>query len=119
MQDFRRLRVWEKSHHLALVIYRVTTTFPKEELFGLTSQIRRAAVSVPANLAEGCGRSGRLDRARFVQIAMGSASELQYHLLLVHDLRLLGAQEYKRLSAQVTEVKQMLSALIKKLRTDD
>ncbi|OQW62873.1 MAG: four helix bundle protein [Proteobacteria bacterium HN_bin10] len=119
MQDFRKLRVWEKSHHLTLAIYRATATFPKDEQFGLVSQIRRAAVSVSANLAEGCGRSGRLELARFVQIAMGSASELQYHLLLVHDLRLVGPQDYKKLSAQVTEVKQMLAALVRKLRTDD
>ena len=119
MQDFTKLRVWEKSHHLAVDLYRVSASFPKAELFGLTSQIRRAAVSIPANIAEGCGRAGKTELARFIQIAMGSASELQYHLILVHDLHILGGQEYKKLAARAVEIKQMLSALLKKLRTDD
>lgn len=119
MQDFRKLRVWEKSHHLALVIYRTTVTFPKEELYGLTSQARRAATSIPANIAEGCGRGGKADLARFLQIAMGSASELEYHLLLARDLDLLSSADYKRLTGGVIEVKQMLAALIKKLKTDN
>lgn len=70
MKDFRQLKVWEKSHHLALEVYRVTTTFPKEELYGITSQLRRASVSIPTNIAEGCGRSTNADFARFLQIAM-------------------------------------------------
>jgi len=119
MQDFRKLRVWEKSHHLTLEIYRATVTFPKVELYGLTSQVRRAAVSIPANIAEGCGRGGKADLARFLQIAMGSASELQYHLLLARDLSLLSTPDHKRLTNDVIEVKQMLTALIKKLKTDD
>jgi four helix bundle protein len=80
MRDFKEYKVWEKSHYLALEVYRVTATFPKEELYGLTSQIRRASTSIPANIAEGCGRSGNTELARFLQIAMGSASELEYHL---------------------------------------
>ena len=85
MKDFRKQKVWGKAHDLALKVYRVTEAFPKTELFGLTSQIRRAGVSIPANIAEGCGRDTDADFARFLQIAMGSASELEYHLLLAHE----------------------------------
>jgi four helix bundle protein len=86
VKDFRKQKVWQKAHDLALEVYRVTEAFPKTELFGLTSQIRRAGVSIPANIAEGCGRDTDADFSRFLQIAMGSASELEYHLLLAHDL---------------------------------
>ena len=91
MKDFRNLKVWEKSHQLALAVYKATSTFPRHELYGLTSQIRRACASIPANIAEGCGRSGDAELARFLQIAMGSASELEYHLLLARDLGFLPA----------------------------
>jgi four helix bundle protein len=116
LQDFKKLTVWEKSHRLTLAVYRATAGFPKAELYGLTSQIRRACASIPANIAEGCGRSGRAELGRFLQVAMGSASELEYHLLLAHDLGMLGESEYKSLEAQVIEVKRMLSAFIAKLR---
>jgi four helix bundle protein len=119
MQDFKKLRVWEKSHHLVPAIYQLSGAFPKEELYGLTNQIRRAAASIPANIAEGCGRAGKADLARFFQIAMGSASELEYHLLLAHDLRFLSSVDHKRLGSQTAEVKRMLTSLIKKLKTDD
>ncbi|MCC6791593.1 MAG: four helix bundle protein, partial [Thermomicrobiales bacterium] len=84
-RNFRELKVWEKAHRLTLATYQSTAIFPREETFGLTSQIRRAASSVPANIAEGCGRGGG-DLVRFCRIAAGSASELQYHLLLARDL---------------------------------
>ena len=116
MQDFKKLTVWEKSHRLTLAVYKATTGFPKVELYGLTSQIRRACASIPANIAEGCGRTGRAELGRFLQVAMGSASELEYHLLLAHDLGMLGESEYKSLESQVIEVKRMLSAFIAKLR---
>ncbi|OGO52516.1 MAG: four helix bundle protein [Chloroflexi bacterium RBG_16_68_14] len=116
MRDFRELKVWEKAHGLALAVYRNTGAFPKEELYGLTSQIRRSSASIPANIAEGCGRSGDAELARFLQIAMGSASELEYHLLLAHDLHLLNGSDYGRLTADVTEVKRMLTSFIQKLR---
>ena len=105
MRDFRSLKVWEKSHQLTLGVYRVTTIFPRDELYGLTSQIRRSGVSIPANIAEGCGRDGDAELARFLQIAMGSASELEYHLLLAHDLDLLDSSDYDRLARDVVEVK--------------
>ena len=86
MQDFRDLKVWQKSHQLTLEVYRSTATFPREELYGLTSQIRRASSSIPANIAEGCGRNSPNELRRFLEIAMGAASELEYHLLLARDL---------------------------------
>jgi four helix bundle protein len=118
LKDFRTLKVWEKSHHLALEIYKATATFPKTELYGLTSQIRRACVSISANIAEGCGRGGDAELARFLQIAMGSASELEYHLLLTRDLGLLNGLDYEQLTGQVTEVKRMLTSFIHKLKAD-
>lgn len=116
MQDFRKLKVWEKGHELTLAVYRATARFPREELYGLTSQIRRASSSVPANIAEGCGRSGKAELARYLQVAAGSASELEYHLLLARDLELLGEKQYEELQAKVSEVKKMLSSFIQKLR---
>jgi four helix bundle protein len=118
VRDFRSIKAWEKSHHLTLAIYVITKSFPREELFGLTSQIRRACASIPANIAEGCGRSGDAELARFFQIASGSASELEYHLLLAHDLHLIADADYARLTNEVTEVKRMLTAFIQKLRAD-
>ncbi|HXP86454.1 MAG TPA: four helix bundle protein [Bryobacteraceae bacterium] len=115
MKDFKDLRVWQKSHALTLAIYRVTQRFPKEEMYGLTSQIRRAAVSAAANIAEGCGRRSDREFRRFLQIARGSASELEYHLLLARDLRFPSAQEYTSVQAAVAEVQRMLTALVKSL----
>lgn len=116
MRDFRELKVWEKSHQLTLAVYQASQGFPKEELFGLTSQLRRAAASIPANLAEGCGRSGKAELARFCVIAMGSASELEYHLLLSRDLRYLNESTWIQLSEQVTEVKRMLASFIRTVK---
>ncbi len=89
---------------------------PREEVYGLTAQIRRSCASILANIAEGCGRSGDMELARFMQIAMGSASELEYHLLLAYDLNLLDTQDHKRLSEGAKEMKRMLSTFINKLR---
>ena len=119
MQDYRDLKVWQKAYELTLAVYRVTAAFPREELFGLTSQIRRAASSIGANLAEGCGRSGKAELARFCSIAMGSASELEYHLMLARDLKLMKPDDCKDLAPRVTELKRMLTGLRKKLKTDD
>jgi four helix bundle protein len=118
MQDFRNLRVWQKAHHLTLDIYKSSATFPREELYGLTSQMRRASVSIGANIAEGCCRKGDCELGRFLQISMGSASELEYELLLAHDLTILKAPDYDRLAKEVTEVKRMLSSLIHRLRAE-
>jgi four helix bundle protein len=119
MRDFKKLKVWEKAHQLTLAVYQATAGFPKDELYGLTTQVRRAATSIPANIAEGCGRGGKADLARFLQIAMGSASELEYHLLLARDLDVLRGTDHKRLTGEAIEVKRMLASLIKKLKTDN
>ena len=118
MKDFRDLKVWEKAHALALACYEATKTFPREEIFGLVSQIRRSGSSIPANIAEGCGRSGNAELHRFLQIAMGSASELEYHLLLSRDLRYLKTEVYERMHPQVEEVKRMLASLLRKVDSE-
>ena len=118
MKDFRQLKVWEKAHQLALAVYKATKSFPKEELYGLTSQIRRSSMSIPTNIAEGCGRNTDADFARFLQIAMGSASEAEYQLLLSHDLGFLDQEQYEKLNTDVTEVKRMLTSFIQTLRAD-
>lgn len=115
MKNFRDLKVWEKAHSLALGCYGATSSFPKQEIFGIVSQIRRSASSIPANIAEGCGRRGNAELHRFLQIAMGSASELEYHLLLSRDLNFLKTDLYDHLQTQVTEIKRMLAALIRKV----
>ena len=113
MKDFRNLEVWQKAHQLTLSAYRATRTFPSDERFGLSGQIRSAASSIPANIAEGCGRRGDAEFHRFLQIAMGSASELEYHLLLSHDLQYLDAKDHKELSDEAVRVKRMLASLIR------
>ena len=115
MRDFRELKVWEKAHALTLNVYRTTAEFPKNEMYGLTSQIRRAASSIGANIAEGAGRNSRPDFARFLQIGLGSASELEYHLLLSRDLGYLESGKYQRLSGEVVEVKKMLTGFVQYL----
>jgi four helix bundle protein len=116
MQDFRKLVVWQKSHQLTLDVYKITRTYPKEELYGLTSQTRRSAASIPTNIAEGCGRNGGADLARFLDIALGSACELEYHFILSHDLDYLTGTDHAKLSTIIIKVKQMLCALLQKVR---
>ena len=118
MKDFRDLKVWERAHQLVLRVYNQTRPFPKEELYGLTSQLRRAAASVPTNIAEGCGRGTDPDFARFLQMAMGSASETDYLLLLCKDLGHLSEAEYGPLFASISEVKRMLAGLLARVRVD-
>ncbi|MBV8452682.1 MAG: four helix bundle protein [Deltaproteobacteria bacterium] len=118
MKDFREPKVWQKAHQLTLAVYQATTRFPRAELYGLTSQIRRSCSSIPANLAEGCGRNGDAEFARFCSIAAGSASELEYHLLLARDLDLIDLCDYQNLAEQTVEVKRMLSALLQKLTAE-
>ena len=118
MQDFRNLKVWEKAHALTLDVYKASRSFPREEMYGLTSQMRRASLSIGSNIAEGTCRRGDVDFARFLQIAVGSASEVEYHLLLARDLNLLKASDYQRLSDEAVEVKRMLASLMQKLRAD-
>src|SRR5271165_462436 len=117
MQNFRNLSVWEKAHHFTLQVYQITERFPRTEMFGLTSQLRRASSSIAINLAEGCGRT-QLEFARFVQIAFGSASEVEYELLLAHDLGFIGDELYKRTMSQVVEIKRMLNSLHRTIQRD-
>jgi four helix bundle protein len=118
MKNFRDLQVWNKAHVLTLNCYKATSDFPKAEMYGLTSQIRRAAASVAANIAEGCGKRGNGDFQRFLGIAAGSASEVEYHFLLARDLGFLDSDQYKSLDAAATEVKRMLASLIIKVESD-
>ncbi len=116
MRNYRELKVWEKAHQLTLKIYQVTSSFPKEEMYGLTSQIRRASSSIPANIAEGCGRDSDAQFINFLQIASGSASELDYHLLLAHDLKFINDSDYTTLANDLTEIRKMLTAFIRRFR---
>ena len=110
--------MWQKSHQLTLNAYRETKSFPADERFGLTSQIRRSSASIAADIAEGCGRRGNAEFHRFLQMAMGSASEVEYHFLLAHDLKYLNAEKFKSLNDQVSEVKRMLAALVVRVDED-
>ncbi len=118
MQSFRNLKVWEKAHVLTLDVYKSSKCFPRDEFYGLTSQMRRASVSIGSNIAEGACRGDDTDFARFLQMAAGSASELEYHLLLARDLELPQTSDYQRLSDGTIEVKRMLASLMRKLRAD-
>lgn len=118
MRDFRKLKVWEKAHESVLDAYRITAGFPREELYGLTSQLRRACVSIPANIAEGCGREGETELRRFLRIGLGSANELEYHLLLAKDLGYLSSGDYEIIIGKLVEVKRMLTVLARKLTAD-
>jgi len=116
MENFKDLKVWSKAHDLTLAVYKATRKFPKEEIYGLTSQTRRAAASIGANVAEGCGRRSDPEMNRFIQIARGSASELEYHLLLARDLGFTSEDEFKDLEAKVLEVQRMLASLSQRLK---
>jgi four helix bundle protein len=111
--DYTHLTVWKKSHAVTLAVYRVTTKWPKQELFGLTAQTRRAAHSIVSNIAEGCGRNSDAELARFARIALGSANELSYDLRLAKDLGYLNDATYHALSNMVDEIRRMLAALVK------
>lgn len=116
MRDFKTLRVWERAHQLALSVYRITRAFPREELYGITSQLRRAACSIPANIAEGFGRSGNGDLHRFLDIAMGSTAEVSYFLLMSRDLSLVSPESYIELAERVDEIQRMLASLMRKVQ---
>ncbi len=116
MSDFRKLTVWQKAHRLTLEIYRATATFPQAELYGLTSQMRRCCVSIGSDIAEGCGRSSEIEKARFLGIAKGSASELEYQVLVSCDLGYLDPETGRRIMQQVQEVGRMLTSLTDKVR---
>lgn len=117
MQDFRKLRVWEEAHRCALATYALTRSFPRDERYGLTAQMRRSSASVPTNIAEGCGRSSAADLCRFLHIAMGSASTLDYQLILARDLGYVAHEQAAAHAEQVACVKRMLNALLRSIRT--
>ena len=108
MRDFHKLGIWQRSHQLTLDVYKVSKSFPKDELFGLTSQIRRAASSIPTNIAEGCGRASNKDFAHFLQIAIGSASEVEYELLLAHDLEYINDEAFNKLTSETIAIRKMI-----------
>lgn len=110
--------MWHKAHALAVTVYQATSRFPSSELYGLTSQMRRASVSIPSNISEGCGRGSSAELCRFLSISLGSASELEYQVLLAKDLGFLESGVYETISKDVTEVKRMLTSYIKKLKAD-
>ncbi len=118
MRDHTKLRAFELADEVAVLVYRVTTGFPREELYGLTSQMRRAAVSVPSNIVEGCARDSQADYLRFLYIAFGSLRELHYQLSLAKRLGFLRNQDSSLLETKIVETEKVLSGLIRALRGD-
>lgn len=116
MKNYKNLVVWMKAHALVLNVYKQSTGFPKIEQYSLTSQLRRASTSIPTNIAEGCGKYSQLDFANYLQIALGSSNEVEYLILLSHELGYLNDDSYKTLDIQVNEVKAMLISLVFKVR---
>ena len=116
MRDHTKLRAFELADEIALLIYRATSGFPKEELYGLTSQMRRAAVSVPSNIVEGCARDSQADYLRFLIIAFASLRELHYQLSLSKRLGFLGSQDSALLETKIIETEKVLNGLIRALR---
>jgi four helix bundle protein len=112
MKDFRDLRVWQRAHQVTLNIYRCTRDFPREETYGMVSQLRRCSSCVADNIAEGCGRSGNAEFGRFLTMAMGSASELEYFLLLARDLHYLSREKHQAVAQEVGEMRRMLNRLL-------
>ncbi|MDD8017806.1 MAG: four helix bundle protein [Bacteroidota bacterium] len=119
MQDFKKLLVWQKGHVLTKEIYLATSKFPKDELYGVTSQLRRAVLSIPTNIAEGVGRGSDADFKRFLHIAFGSASETEYLILISKELKYLSQDEAVSFDNQIIEIKKMLSSLINTLKKSD
>ncbi len=117
MQNFKELKVWEKAHQITLSIYKVSAKFPKEEIYSLTNQLRRASSSIPANIAEGCGKNTQADLANFLNISLGSANETEYFLILSKDLDYLTEEQFSILSNSINEVKAMLISLIGRVRS--
>lgn len=116
MQNYKELKVWGKAHLFTLEVYKVSDKFPKQEIYGLTNQLRRASASIAANIAEGCGKNSKLDFANFLNISLGSSNEAEYFVLLAKDLNYMGVEEYEFLTKLINEIKAMLIALIQKVR---
>lgn len=118
LRNYRELVVWQRAHRLTVDLYELTARFPNSEMYSLTSQIRRAAASIGANLAEGCGRWSEGELNRFVLIAMGSASELDYHLFLASELKFLSQPDYARSTNELTQIRKMLTSLKVRLKAN-
>lgn len=118
MQDYKKLKVWQQAHRFVLIIYKTSACFPDSERYGLQNQLRRSAYSIPANIAEGCGKNSDAELAHFLNTSLGSANEVDYYLLLIKDLNYITEEEYIRLNAEVNEIKAMLIALIQKVRSN-
>jgi four helix bundle protein len=116
MRDFKELKVWQKAHRFVLDVYQQSRSFPPDERFVLVVHLRKSAISVPSNIAEGCGRESERELAQFLSIAAGSASETEYQLLLARDLGYLPPEAHRQLDDQVNEVKRMLNSFLQKLR---
>ncbi|HEX7938942.1 MAG TPA: four helix bundle protein, partial [Gemmatimonadaceae bacterium] len=117
MQDFRKLHVWQHAHKLRLMCYEIARQFPGDERYGLTSQLRRSAGSIAANIAESCGYRGGLDSARYLYIATGSCCETLDHLIVARDLGYLATEQLTSLEADLQSVRRMLKALIDRMRS--
>ncbi len=115
MRDFKKLTVWERAHNFVLNVYKLTNLFPKEELYGITSQLRRASVSIPTNIAEGCGKQTEKDFARYLSIAAGSTSEVEYLLILSKDLKFISDSIAVIQITEINEIKKMLNAFMMKI----
>ncbi|MGD1045394.1 MAG: four helix bundle protein [Bacteroidota bacterium] len=118
MQDYRKLKIWQKAHELVLKIYIATKKFPKEEMYGITSQIRRSSASITANISEGCGRKTKTEFARFLVIALGSINETKNFLLLSKDLGYLTQGDFHNLTEYVIEMHKMLLSLESKISNE-
>jgi four helix bundle protein len=118
VQDYRKVKIWQKAHELTLSVYEATRDFPREETYGLRSQLRGSSSSIGMNVAEGCGRKGDKEFSRFLHIAMGSTNELEYQLLLSRDLGYIDSKNHVKLDGMVAEVKKMLTSLLRRLRAE-
>lgn len=118
MRDFKKLQIWELGHKLTLDVYAITFKFPREEMFGLTSQLRRAVSSVPTNIAEGCGRNSNADIAHFIQIVIGSLCETEYHIILAHDLGYISKETFINVSNRINELRMKMIKYNERVRSD-
>ncbi|MCL1933708.1 MAG: four helix bundle protein [Candidatus Azobacteroides sp.] len=116
MQDYKKFSVWNMAHELTVNIYKETSVFPRHEVYGLVSQLRRAVSSIPGNIAEGCGRYSQAEFAHFLNISLGSANETAYFLLLAKDLKYINDEKYLKLEKNIESIKAMLISLIKKVK---
>ncbi len=117
MVDYKKYHVWQRSHQLVLDVYRSTSTFPKSEMFTIVPQINRAAISIPTNIAEGCGRETQKELIRFLYISSGSAHEVEYLILLATDLKFINQDDSEKLLTELSEIKKMLGSLIRKIKS--